>query len=107
MAGFRRSTWFALGLMMGSFVGAALGLLLAPERGEETRRELRSLTQPAVESIRDAATRLAGRTEPPAEEEGQPPGPEAEAATEGEEPPEPEAEAAEEESTAGEPGDVS
>ncbi len=106
MAGFRCSTWFALGLMMGGFVGAALGLLLAPGRGEETRRELRSLMQPAVESIRDAATRLAGRTEPPAEE-GQPSGPEAEATKEGEQPPEPEAEAVEEESVAGEPGDVS
>ncbi|KPJ49390.1 MAG: hypothetical protein AMJ38_03380 [Dehalococcoidia bacterium DG_22] len=107
MAGFRRSTWFALGLMMGGLIGAALGLVLAPERGEETRRELRSRTQPAVESIRDAATRLARRGEPAAEEEGQPLGSEAEAATEGEQPPEPEAEAVEEESVAGEPGDVS
>ena len=107
MAGFRRSTWFALGLMMGGLIGAALGLLLAPERGEETRRELRSRTQPAVERIRDTATRLARRAEPPAEEEGQPSGPEAEVATEGEQPPEPEGEAVEEESAAGEAGDVS
>jgi hypothetical protein len=106
MAGFRRSTWFALGLMIGSFVGAALGLVLAPERGEETRREIRSRTQPTVERIRDTAIRLARRAEP-AVEEGQPSGPAAEAATEGEEPPEPEAGAAKEESVAGEAGDVS
>jgi len=30
MAGFRRSTWFALGLMMGGLMGGALGLILAP-----------------------------------------------------------------------------
>jgi len=100
MAGFRRSIWFALGLMIGSFVGAALGLLLAPERGEETRRQLRSRTQPAVERVRDTATRLARRAEPPAEEEGQPSAPEAEASKEGEQPPEPEAEAVKEESVA-------
>jgi len=28
MAGLRRSTWFALGLMMGGLVGGALGLLV-------------------------------------------------------------------------------
>lgn len=29
MAGFRRSTWFAVGLMMGALTGVALGLMLA------------------------------------------------------------------------------
>ena len=29
MAGFRRSTWFALGLLMGGLVGGAFGLLVA------------------------------------------------------------------------------
>jgi hypothetical protein len=39
MAGFRRSTWFALGLVMGGLVGGALGLVAAslgqkPKSGE-------------------------------------------------------------------------
>jgi hypothetical protein len=39
MAGFRRSTWFALGLVMGGLVGGALGLIAAslghrPESGD-------------------------------------------------------------------------
>lgn len=106
MAGFRRSTWFTLGLMMGGFVGAALGLLLAPQQGEETRREVRSRTQPAVERIKDATTRLARRAERAAEEKGQPSGPEAEATKEGEQPPEPEAEAVKQEEPAEEASDV-
>jgi hypothetical protein len=41
MAGFRRSTWFAVGLMMGALVGVALGLILAlqPAEGEASQGE--------------------------------------------------------------------
>jgi len=39
MAGFRRSTWFALGLMMGGLMGGALDLILAPQPAEEMQRE--------------------------------------------------------------------
>jgi gas vesicle protein len=106
MGDFRRSTWFALDLMMGGLIGATLGFLLAPERGEETRREVRSRTQPALERIRDTATRLARRGERAAEAEAHPSGPEAEAATEGKQPAEPEAEGVNEESVAEEAGDV-
>jgi hypothetical protein len=34
MAGFRRSTWFAVGLMMGALTGVALGLMLAFQSAE-------------------------------------------------------------------------
>jgi hypothetical protein len=34
MAGFRRSTWFAVGLMIGALTGAALGLMLALQSTE-------------------------------------------------------------------------
>jgi len=41
MAGFRRSTWFAVGLMMGGLVGITLGLILAlqPAEGETSQEE--------------------------------------------------------------------
>jgi gas vesicle protein len=41
MAGFRRSTWFAVGLMIGGLVGVALGLMLAlqPAEGEASQGE--------------------------------------------------------------------
>jgi hypothetical protein len=34
MAGFRRSTWFAVGLMIGGLMGVALGLILALQPAE-------------------------------------------------------------------------
>ncbi len=34
MAGFRRSTWFAVGLMIGGLMGVALGLILAFQPAE-------------------------------------------------------------------------
>lgn len=107
MAGFRRRTWFAVGLMMGGLIGAVLGVILAPEPGEETRRKVRSRTEPALERIRDTGARLARGAEPGAEEEGRPSGPEAETAREGDQPPGSEAEAVEEESVAEEAGDAS
>jgi gas vesicle protein len=38
MAGFRRSTWFALGLLIGGLVGGTLGLLVASGAGSALRR---------------------------------------------------------------------
>ena len=38
MAGFRRSTWFALGLLIGGLVGGALGLLAASGAAPPLRR---------------------------------------------------------------------
>ena len=34
MAGFRRSTWFAVGLMIGALSGVAVGLMLALQSAE-------------------------------------------------------------------------
>ena len=66
MAGFRRSTWFALGLMMGGLMGGALGLMLAPQPAEEMRR-LRTGVGPEVERLRGVTSRLR-RSEQPASE---------------------------------------
>jgi gas vesicle protein len=41
MAGFRRSTWFALGLMIGVIVGGAFGLLVASGAASSFRRRVR------------------------------------------------------------------
>ena len=57
MAGFRRSTWFALGLMIGGLMGGALGLILGPQSGEEMRRWLRTGIEPRVERLRGMTTR--------------------------------------------------
>jgi gas vesicle protein len=38
MAGFRRSTWFALGLLIGGLVGGAFGLLVASGAASSLRR---------------------------------------------------------------------
>lgn len=59
---------FVGGLLMGTLIGMAVGLLLAPERGEETRRRVRSRAQPVVYRTRDVVTGLARRAGPPAEE---------------------------------------
>lgn len=41
MAGFRRSTWFALGLIMGGLLGGAVGLLVASGAASSLRRRAR------------------------------------------------------------------
>jgi hypothetical protein len=47
----RRRGGFAAGLVLGAMLGAAAALLLAPERGVDTRRRLRK----RVRSVRDSA----------------------------------------------------
>jgi gas vesicle protein len=42
MTGFRRSNWFALGLVIGSLTGSGLALLLASEAGDILRNPFRS-----------------------------------------------------------------
>jgi len=59
---------FVGGLLMGTLIGMAVGLLLAPERGEETRRRVRSRAQPVVYRTKDVVTALARRPGSPAEE---------------------------------------
>jgi hypothetical protein len=41
MAGFRRSTWFALGLLMGGLLGGAFGVLVASGAASSLRRRAR------------------------------------------------------------------
>lgn len=52
-----RGGYFAAGLALGALVGAAAALLLAPERGEVTRRrlarQLRELRDDAADELRD------------------------------------------------------
>jgi len=67
VAGFRRSTWFALGLMMGGLMGGALGLILAPQPAEEMRRRLRTGIGPGVERLRGMTSRLRRSEQPPSE----------------------------------------
>jgi gas vesicle protein len=69
MTGSAAVRWLILGLLMGALIGAATALLLAPERGEETRRLVRSRAQPAMGRIRDMAARLTKREEAPSEED--------------------------------------
>ena len=66
MAGFRRSTWFALGLMMGGLTSGALGLILAPQPAEEMRRRLRTGIA-GVERLRGMTSRFR-RSEQPGSE---------------------------------------
>jgi len=47
----RSKASFAAGLVLGAMVGAAVALLLAPERGTDTRRRLRK----RIRSVRDGA----------------------------------------------------
>jgi gas vesicle protein len=69
MGGSATVKWLILGLLMGSLIGAATALLLAPARGEEARRVVRSRAQPAAGKIRDIAARLAKRNEAAPEED--------------------------------------
>jgi gas vesicle protein len=65
---------FVVGLLFGSLVGAALGLLLAPRSGLETRQLVRLRINEALEEVKQAAAeqrleleaRLAAAKRPPA-----------------------------------------
>ena len=47
MAGFRRSTWFALGLLAGGLVGGAFGLFVASDAASSLRHRGRGRTGPS------------------------------------------------------------
>jgi hypothetical protein len=61
--------WLFLGLLMGGLIGASAALLLAPGRGAETRRLVRSRAEPAVSRVRHVAARLAKRDDHPPDED--------------------------------------
>jgi len=64
--------WLILGLLMGGLIGASAALLLAPERGVETRRFVRSRAETAVNKVRHVATRMARRGEHSPDDSDQP-----------------------------------
>lgn len=53
--------WLILGFVMAGLIGASAALLLATERGNQTRHFVRSRAEPAMSKMRHAATRLAKR----------------------------------------------
>lgn len=67
MPGFRRSTWFALGLIMGSLIGSALALLVGPAPADMVRHSFRASVAPGVQRVRGVSSRLARRDDPRAE----------------------------------------
>jgi gas vesicle protein len=68
MAGVRKGGSFTFGLLSGGLIGLALALLVAPDRGEETRSRVRSQAGPLAERVRDTVQRAAHRGEGDAEE---------------------------------------
>ncbi len=67
MPGFRRSTWFALGLVMGSLMGSGLALLLAPPPADILHHRFRTGVMSGWERARVVASGLARRDDPRAE----------------------------------------
>lgn len=61
-----------LWLLVGGAVGAGLGLLFAPQKGEDTRKLLRERLAGLKQSAQDALEDLAGEEEEPGEEELEP-----------------------------------
>jgi gas vesicle protein len=59
LANDRKGGSFRLGLLAGGLLGFALALLLAPDRGEETRSRVRSRVEPWAERARDTVGRAA------------------------------------------------
>jgi len=47
---------FILGVLIGIAAGAALGLIMAPQSGKETRETLRKRMQPAADDAQEAVT---------------------------------------------------
>ncbi len=71
-------SWGGVAFIMGCFLGASLGLLLAPTTGRETRRKIRELSREVRETAAhfygEAAEQMAGLVEKGRElaREGQP-----------------------------------
>lgn len=64
----RKGGSFTFGLLAGGLIGLALALLLAPERGEETRSRVRSQAGPLAERVKDTVQSAVRRGEHNAEE---------------------------------------
>jgi len=46
---------FLIGILVGALVGSTVALLLAPETGDELRKEIRARGESLVEDVRQAA----------------------------------------------------
>jgi gas vesicle protein len=52
------TVWFVAGLMLGAVIGAGIALLVAPERGDVTRRHIRTRIEDLREGARDQLENL-------------------------------------------------
>lgn len=59
---------FLWGMLAGLATGAALGILFAPDKGEETRKKLKAKSQRLKEEAQEAMEELAETVEPWVEE---------------------------------------
>ena len=53
---------FLLGMVMGTAVGGAVALLLAPQRGSDTREAIRQGTEDVLGQVNDVTQRVKDRT---------------------------------------------
>lgn len=51
----RRMFGFLIGILVGALVGSTVALLLAPETGDELRKEIRARGENLVDDVRHAA----------------------------------------------------
>lgn len=51
----------ALGFLVGAATGAAIGLLMAPAKGSDTRKKIQGKLDHATEDIMDSASRYVGK----------------------------------------------
>ncbi len=58
------TTKFLLGFIAGALTGATLGLLLAPEKGEETRRLIREKVEDYAEKGKEVYERMKKKVKP-------------------------------------------
>jgi len=52
---------FVIGVAVGTIIGAAAGILLAPNSGKETRKIVTEKTKVAIDTTKDAASKVKGK----------------------------------------------
>jgi gas vesicle protein len=63
MSNNKNSSFFIVGMVLGSLVGAATGLLVAPRSGKETRKILKKSAEALPEMAEDVSTTVQLQTE--------------------------------------------